>query len=115
MNKQQQSGASAGKCAAMSFDRKILELTRAVNGVEAVKKVRDGSFDIVFMDMQMPIMEGLEATRKIREFNAEIPIIALTANAFDSDRTDAAGAGCNAFLSKPLKKDKLFEVLSMRW
>ena len=87
-------------------------LERAENGAEAVNKVRDGDFDIVFMDMQMPVMEGLEATRKIREFDGAIPIVALTANAFDSDMADAINAGCTAFLSKPLKKDRLFEALA---
>lgn len=60
----------------------------------------------------MPIMGGLEATRKIREFNTEIPIIALTANAFDSDRSNAIEAGCNDFLAKPVKKKQLLELLS---
>lgn len=83
---------------------KEYQITRVVNGVEAVEKVRDEEFDIVLMDMKMPIMGGLEATRKIRELNPIIPIIALTANAFDADRVSAMEAGCNAFLTKPLKK-----------
>ena len=61
-------------------------LTHVQNGVEAVNKVREEEFDLILMDMKMPVMGGLEATRKIREFNQKIPIIALTANAFDSDR-----------------------------
>lgn len=60
-------------------------------------------------------MDGLEATRRIREFNKEIPIIALTANAFDSDRTAATNAGCNAFLTKPLKRSQLMDVFSKKW
>ncbi|WP_418166850.1 response regulator, partial [Alistipes putredinis] len=66
-------------------------------------------------DMKMPVMDGLEATRKIREFNADIPIVALTANAFDSDRVSALDAGCNAFLAKPLKKSQLLDIFSMKW
>ena len=92
---------------------KEYQITRVVNGVEAVEKVRSDKFDIVLMDMKMPIMGGLEATRKIRELNPVIPIIALTANAFDSDRIDAIEAGCNAFLTKPLKKEHLLEVFSL--
>ena len=64
------------------------------------------------MDMKMPVMGGLEATRKIREFNNRIPIIALTANAFDADRISALDAGCNEFLAKPLKKSQLLELFS---
>ena len=91
---------------------KEFQITRVVNGVEAVEKVRSDKFDIVLMDMKMPIMGGLEATRKIRELNPVIPIIALTANAFDTDRTSAMEAGCNAFLTKPLKKEQLLELFS---
>ena len=89
---------------------KNYDLTRAENGVEAVDAVRNGNFDFVLMDLKMPIMGGLEATRKIREFDTEIPIIALTANAFDSDRVSAMEAGCNAFLTKPVKKKQLLEL-----
>ena len=89
---------------------KDCDLTRAENGVVAVDAVRNGNFDFVLMDLKMPIMGGLEATRKIREFDTEIPIVALTANAFDSDRVSAMEAGCNAFLTKPLKKKQLLEL-----
>lgn len=92
---------------------KECQITRVVNGVEAVEKVRSDKFDIVLMDMKMPIVGGLEATRKIRELNPVIPIIALTANAFDADRVDAMEAGCNAFLTKPLRKEQLFELFSL--
>ena len=60
-------------------------------------------------------MGGLEATRKIREFNTQIPIVALTANAFDSDRVSAIEAGCNAFLAKPVKRNQLLELFSKKW
>ena len=90
-------------------------LTRVLNGVDAVKKIIDEKFDLVFMDLKMPIMGGLEATRKIREFNTEIPIVALTANAFDSDRVSAIEAGCSAFLAKPVKRNQLLELFSKKW
>lgn len=93
---------------------KGFHLTRAENGVEAVKKVRDEKFDLVLMDLKMPVMDGLEATRRIREFNTTIPIVALTANAFDSDRANALDAGCNAFLAKPVKKSQLLELFSIK-
>ena len=83
--------------------------------MDAVKKIIDEKFDLVFMDLKMPIMGGLEATRKIREFNTEIPIVALTANAFDSDRVSAIEAGCSAFLAKPVKRNQLLELFSKKW
>lgn len=89
---------------------KGFNLSRVCNGIEAVQCVLEGRFDFVIMDMNMPIMGGLEATRKIREFNMNIPIVALTANAFDSDRVSALEAGCNAFLTKPVKKSQLLDL-----
>ena len=83
------------------------QLTRAITGVEAIEKIKAQTFDIVFMDMRMPVMNGLEATSLIREFNQTTPIIALTANAFDSDRENALAAGCNHFMTKPVKKREL--------
>lgn len=94
---------------------KDYNLTRALDGADAVWKARNESFDLIFMDMKMPVMGGLEATRRIREFNAKVPIIALTANAFDSDKGSAIEAGCNAFLAKPLSKKQLLEIFSTKW
>ena len=87
------------------------QLTRAITGVEAIEKIKAQTFDIVFMDMRMPVMNGLEATSLIREFNQTTPIIALTANAFDSDRENALAAGCNHFMTKPVKKRELMDLL----
>lgn len=87
------------------------QLTRTITGVEAIEKIKAQPFDIVFMDMRMPVMNGLEATSLIREFNQTTPIIALTANAFDSDRENALAAGCNHFMTKPVKKRELMDLL----
>ena len=87
------------------------QLTRAITGVEAIEKIKAQTFDIVFMDIRMPVMNGLEATSLIREFNQTTPIIALTANAFDSDRENALAAGCNHFMTKPVKKRELMDLL----
>lgn len=94
---------------------KNYNLTRALDGADAVWKARNESFDLILMDMKMPVMGGLEATRRIREFNAKVPIIALTANAFDSDKGSAIEAGCNAFLAKPLSKKQLLEIFLTKW
>ena len=87
------------------------QLTRTITGVEAIEKIKAQTFDIVFMDMRMPVMNGLEATSLIREFNQTTPIIALTANAFDSDKENALAAGCNHFMTKPVKKRELVDLL----
>ena len=90
----------------------------AENGRIAVEKFAassEGYYDAVLMDMRMPEMDGLEATRRIRAMDRSdsktIPIIALTANAFDEDVQKSLQAGLNAHLSKPVQPDSLFETL----
>ena len=90
----------------------------AENGAVAVEKVSTaapGSYDLVLMDVQMPIMDGYTATRKIRALDdparAKIPILAMTANAFDEDRRNALESGMNGFLSKPIVIDDLVQEL----
>ncbi len=85
--------------------KRFYKFQRAFNGKEAVEMADAGAFDLVLMDIKMPIMDGLEATRLIRESHPDLPIIALTANAFDSDRELAIKAGCNKFLSKPVNSE----------
>lgn len=75
----------------------------ANNGEEAIEQVSKDKFDIIFMDMQMPIMDGVTATKKIRDLKHDTPIIALTANAFEEDKQKCFDAGMNDFLSKPVK------------
>lgn len=97
------------------LDKALLKeysIIRAINGVEAVSLAGKTRFDAILMDIKMPQMDGLEATRRIREFDREVPIVALTANAFDSDRENAIKAGCNAFLSKPFSKKELESILA---
>ena len=90
----------------------------AENGAVAVEKVStaaSGSYDLVLMDVQMPIMDGYTATRKIRALDdparAKLPILAMTANAFDEDRRNALESGMNGFLSKPIVIDDLVQEL----
>lgn len=90
---------------------KDYDLTRACTGKEAVEFASNFRYDAILMDMKMPVMDGIEATMKIRQFDKITPIIAVTANAFDSDKVEAMEAGCNAFVTKPLKKKDLEEVL----
>jgi len=84
----------------------------AKNGEEAVLMCKETNPDVVLMDIKMPIMDGLEATRLIKETHPEIPIIAQTAFAMENDERMSLEAGCNSYLSKPIKPAKLLEVLS---
>jgi len=85
----------------------------ANNGKEAVNlyKINEKKYELIFMDMQMPIMDGIEATKIIRKLNKDIPIIALTANAMKDDKISTKNAGMNEHLSKPIEVDKLFSIL----
>ncbi|NGZ06311.1 MAG: response regulator [Magnetococcales bacterium] len=88
----------------------------AINGVEALSKVATGTHDLVLMDVQMPVMDGFEATRRIRsELHKEsLPIIAMTANAMSGDRDLCLKAGMNDYVTKPIEPRLLYEVLQ-RW
>ena len=89
-------------------------VTCASNGKEAVDIYKNSpkSFDIILMDIMMPEMDGYEATKVIRSFDQDIPIVAMTANAFTEDKIKAKKAGMNAHVSKPLDKDILIRVIS---
>ncbi|MFZ3053183.1 MAG: response regulator [Sulfuricurvum sp.] len=88
-----------------------LNVSMANNGQEGVEKVKNQSYDLVLMDLQMPIMDGFEATRKIREFNQDIPIIALSAAVMDHDKKLTRDAGMNEHLSKPIDMEELQHLL----
>ena len=94
------------------------EIDVAVDGEEAVErmaKARPGQYDLILMDIQMPHMNGYEATRRIRAMEdaalANIPIIAMTANAFEEDRKDAISAGMDGHVAKPIEIPRLVEAL----
>ena len=91
--------------------KKYYQFERARNGQEAVEMVDKNQYDIVLMDVKMPIMDGLEATKAIKEKHPDLPIVALTANAFDSDRQLAMEVGCNDFLSKPVSSEECIETI----
>jgi CheY-like chemotaxis protein len=92
--------------------KKFYQFERAKNGQEAVDMVEKGEYYLVLLDIKMPIMDGLEATKKIKETHPSLPIIALTANAFDSDRQMAFDAGCDEFLSKPISSDLCLRTIA---
>ncbi|MBQ8990319.1 MAG: response regulator [Prevotella sp.] len=91
--------------------KKYYQFERAKNGQEAVEKADNGDYDIVLMDIKMPVMDGLEATKIIKERHPDLPVVALTANAFDSDRQLAFDAGCDDFLSKPVSSDLCLKTI----
>jgi len=90
----------------------IYTLRRAHNGMEAVTMFQDSEPDLVLMDIKMPILNGIEAAKLIRSISPKMPIVALSAYAFDQDRNAAMQAGCNEFLAKPFDKSQLMEILA---
>ncbi len=99
-----------------TFKRLGCQVSLAGNGAQALAMAEDGEYDLIFMDCQMPEMDGYEATRRIREIPREIariPIIALTANAFQGDREACLSAGMDDYMTKPVSKDQLSKVLAI--
>ena len=81
------------------------------DGIACVKKVKENKYDLILMDIQMPNMDGYQATQKIREFS-DIPIVAMTANAFEEDKQKALSIGMNGHIAKPIDMDKVISTLS---
>ena len=109
------------KSARMMLQRllsKINVQAEAVDSAEAALTFLESSQpDVIFMDHMMPGMDGLEATRKIRSFEKEnnlpaVPLVAVTANAFEEDRQQSLDAGCTAFLVKPIRKADMFQCVA---
>jgi signal transduction histidine kinase/CheY-like chemotaxis protein len=93
-----------------------LKLEMVSNGQQALEKALDAlakgtPYDVIFMDVQMPVMDGYTATLQLRSKGYRGPIIALTANAMERDRTKLLNAGCNDFVTKPIQMDKLFKAI----
>ena len=86
----------------------------AANGAEAVEMAHQKRYDLILMDMQMPIMDGVEATQRIRKIPGyeHTPIVAMTANAFHEDKQRCLAAGMNEHVAKPVEPDQLFRVIA---
>jgi CheY-like chemotaxis protein len=91
-----------------------VELTVVDNGEDALSALESRTFDLVFMDCQMPVMDGFEATDRIRTKGITTPVIALTAYARSEDEQQCLDAGMNDFLSKPFRQSELREIL-LKW
>ena len=96
-----------------SLKRYGYDIVTANNGLEAVEQFKQGPFDFILMDIMMPEMDGLEATKQIRllENGQQTPIIALTADVITATENKCMDCGMNAHMSKPFEVDKLFDIL----
>ncbi|MFY7965798.1 MAG: PAS domain S-box protein [Chitinophagaceae bacterium] len=90
------------------------KIDEAQNGVEVLEKLKDNHYDVILMDIQMPLLDGIEATKKIRQSNINIPIIALTAFALKGDEEKFLSVGMNDYLVKPFKENDLLNIIS-KW
>ncbi|MCT4599947.1 MAG: response regulator [Marinifilaceae bacterium] len=90
-----------------------ISIVRATNGQEAVDLCKENDdIQAVLMDISMPVMDGLEATKLIKEFRPDLPIIIQTAYAMESDKETSFSAGCDDYISKPIRRNFLMELLS---
>jgi len=87
-------------------------ISRAVDGEDVLKMIKEKSYDMILMDIQMPRMDGLEATRRIREKDSDLPIIAVTARSFNADKDKCFAAGCNDYIAKPIAPQKLIAKIN---
>lgn len=96
---------------ARRLQRRGFDITVAIGGREAIKQASDDAPDLILMDMNMPELDGWEATTQIRSNGIAIPIIALTAHAMEGDRDRAIEAGCTDYHTKPVELEKLTALI----
>ena len=93
------------------LEKKGYNVSTAEDGQEAIKKAEEDNFDLIFMDVQMPILDGYEATKRLRNNGTKAPIIACTAGSQENEKEVALSFGMNGILSKPFTKEELEKVL----
>lgn len=96
---------------ALTLLGEYFSIDRVSDGVACVKKAKENKYDLILMDIQMPNMDGYQATQEIRKFS-DIPIVAMTANAFEEDKQKALSMGMNGYIAKPMDIDKVLETVS---
>jgi CheY-like chemotaxis protein len=99
------------ECFTVALHQRGINVTAVTNGQEVLEKIAESGFDIILMDVQMPGMDGIETTRRIRRMGLDIPIIALTAHAFARDHEKCFAAGMNQIIVKPIEPDTLLETV----
>jgi len=105
-------GETNRKLITLVLRRAGIDVTTAENGQIAIELATADPFDVILMDMQMPVMDGYTATRTLRERGAKLPIIALTANAMRGEEDKCTAAGCSGYLSKPVDANRLLRMLA---
>ncbi len=105
-------GSTNRKLISLVLRRAGAQVTTAENGEIAVNIASKESFDVILMDMQMPVMDGYTATRKLRKLGVSLPILALTAHAMAGDEQKCLRAGCSGYVSKPVDADRLLETIA---
>lgn len=108
-------GETNRKLVRLILEKRGIATTLACDGREGVDAILAGGFDLVLMDMQMPVLDGIAATRELRERGINIPVIALTANTMRVDRQQCLDAGCNGYVTKPIQATKLLKLMSDVW
>lgn len=94
------------------LNRPEISLLRAINGEQVVELARENpDLSLILMDIKMPVKSGIEATKEIRKFNPDVPIIAQSAYSFAEDQEKAIRAGCNDYITKPINKNNLFKII----
>lgn len=104
-------GESNGRLIRLMLEKRGIQTTIATDGRHGIDLAARGRFDLILMDMQMPVLDGCAATRELRRRNIEVPVIALTANALRCDRQQCIDAGCDGYLTKPIQSTQLFEAM----
>ena len=105
-------GAENRELVRLVLEAEGLRVEEAENGQLALERVAGGHFDLILMDMQMPVMDGFTATRRLREEGRTLPIVALTANAMKGFEQELLAAGCTAYLTKPVDIDRLLDTIA---
>jgi len=104
-------GSTNRKLISLMLSRAGVDVTTAENGAIGVQLATEHAYDVILMDMQMPVMDGYSATGKLRELGMSVPIIAMTAHAMSGDEEKCRQAGCSGYLSKPIDSDRLLGAI----